>query len=93
MDENFKKLYETKPHPKPHRFGNFEKRCKIRCNVDICKYEWGITVKYQTFEDLPVIKIESFTVKNIDNDEQDFFRKWRDVNFAVKKFMPKEMCR
>ncbi|XP_066469374.1 antiviral innate immune response receptor RIG-I [Tiliqua scincoides] len=91
LGEEFRKRYRTEPHKKPTRYGNFEKRCKLYCSSPKCKHDWGITVKYSTFEDLPVIKIESFSVEDVATGKQFYFRKWRDINFALKEFDIEEM--
>ncbi|XP_062985266.1 antiviral innate immune response receptor RIG-I isoform X1 [Elgaria multicarinata webbii] len=91
VDEDFRQRYRTEPHKKPNRYGNFEKRCKVYCNAERCHHDWGITVKYKAFEDLPIIKIESFSVEDVATGEQFPFRKWKDVNFAVKEFDIEEM--
>lgn len=58
-----------------------------------CQHDWGITVKYKTFDNLPVIKVESFVVEDIATGDQSVFRKWVQVDFELKKFDVKEMPR
>ncbi|XP_063151061.1 antiviral innate immune response receptor RIG-I [Candoia aspera] len=89
LDEKFRTQYKTEPHKKAHHYGNFEKKCKIYCNK--CHYDWGITVKYKTFEEMPIIKIESFSVQDIVTNKQFHFRKWKDIDFAIKDFDIEEM--
>nr|XP_060618505.1 antiviral innate immune response receptor RIG-I [Anolis sagrei ordinatus] len=89
VDENFIRRYITEPHGKPSCYGNFQKRCKLYCEK--CHNDWGITVKYKAFDDLPIIKIESFSVENVSTGRQLYFRKWKLVNFAMKEFDIEEM--
>uniref|UniRef100_H9G577 RNA sensor RIG-I n=1 Tax=Anolis carolinensis TaxID=28377 RepID=H9G577_ANOCA len=89
IDENFIKRYITKPHEKPSCYGNFEKRCKLHCAK--CQHDWGITVKYKAFDDLPIIKIDSFSVEDVSTGRQHYFRKWKNANFAMKEFDIEEM--
>ncbi|KAG8130481.1 putative Retinoic acid inducible protein [Naja naja] len=84
LGEKFKTLYTTKPHKKARNYGNFEKKFKMYC-ID-CGHDWGIIVKYKTFEDMPIIKIESFSVQDVVSNTQNHFRKWKDVDFAMKDF-------
>ncbi|KAJ6669460.1 hypothetical protein lerEdw1_000008 [Lerista edwardsae] len=91
LGENFRKRYRTEPHPKPNSYGNFEKRCKVYCNDAKCQHDWGITVRYKAFEDLPIIKIESFSVEDVATGKQSYFRKWKNINFALKEFDIEEM--
>ncbi len=48
-------------------------------------------------QDLPLLKIESFVVQNCVTRRQQYFRKWRDVTFAIREFdmteITAEMCR
>ncbi|KAH0521657.1 putative ATP-dependent RNA helicase DDX58 [Microtus ochrogaster] len=60
----FKERFVSKPHPKPKIYDSFEKKAKIFCAIQKCCHDWGIHVKYKTFE-IPVIKIESFVVEDI----------------------------
>nr|XP_056704225.1 antiviral innate immune response receptor RIG-I [Euleptes europaea] len=91
IDENFRQRYITRPHEKRISYGNFEKRCKVYCSDEKCQHDWGITVKYMTLEDLPIIKVENFIVENVVSGQQIHFRKWKDVDFAMKAFAIKEM--
>nr|XP_028567752.1 probable ATP-dependent RNA helicase DDX58 [Podarcis muralis] len=91
IDKNFRNRYTTRPHSKPVHWGHFEKKSKIYCSDAKCQHDWGIAVKYKEFEDIPVIKIESFSVYDVVKGKQDYFRKWKDVNFALKEFDIKEM--
>ncbi|CAM2114646.1 unnamed protein product [Caretta caretta] len=87
----FKERFLTKPHKKPSCYDNFEKKCKMYCRDSKCQHDWGITVRYKTFDDLPVIKIESFVVKDVTTGKLSVFRKWRDVDFAMREFDINEM--
>lgn len=89
LGEHFRNRYVTRPHGKPIAYGNFEKKAKIYCQQ--CNHDWGIRVKYKELEDLPIVKIESFSVENVDTGRQMYFRKWRDVDFAMKDFDIEEM--
>uniref|UniRef100_A0A2D4NV97 RNA helicase n=1 Tax=Micrurus surinamensis TaxID=129470 RepID=A0A2D4NV97_MICSU len=84
LGEKFKIRYTTKPHKAPKDYGNFKKKSKMHCIS--CNHEWGIIVKYKIFEDMPLIKIESFSVQDVVSNEQFHFRKWKDIDFAVKDF-------
>uniref|UniRef100_A0A8D0KN31 RNA helicase n=1 Tax=Salvator merianae TaxID=96440 RepID=A0A8D0KN31_SALMN len=91
VDENFRERYVTEPHRKANRYGNFEKKCKMYCSAPKCRHDWGITVKYKAFEDMPIIKIESFSVEDVATGRQSCFRKWRDTKFQLKEFDIEEM--
>ncbi|KAH0628367.1 hypothetical protein JD844_009437, partial [Phrynosoma platyrhinos] len=91
LGERFTERYITKPHNKKTCYGGFEKKCKLYCNADKCHNDWGITVKYKAFDDLPIIKIESFSVEDVATGKQTYFRKWKDVNFAMRQFDIEEM--
>ncbi|XP_074850793.1 antiviral innate immune response receptor RIG-I isoform X2 [Carettochelys insculpta] len=91
IDAHFKERFLTKPHKKPSRYDHFEKKCKLYCRESKCQHDWGITVKYKEFNDLPVIKIESFVVNDITTGKLSVFRKWKDVDFAMKEFDISEM--
>ncbi|NXI65277.1 DDX58 helicase, partial [Anseranas semipalmata] len=77
LGEAFKERYITKPHKKPFRFDVFEKQSKMHCRNSNCQHDWGITVKYMTFDNLPVIKIKSFVVENVATGTQMDFQKWK----------------
>lgn len=89
LGENFKTRYITEPHKAAHSYGNFEKKAKMYCIN--CHHDWGIIVKYKTFDKIPVIKIESFSVQDVVSNKQLYFRKWKDVDFAMKDFDTEEM--
>ncbi|XP_019410824.1 PREDICTED: probable ATP-dependent RNA helicase DDX58 isoform X2 [Crocodylus porosus] len=91
IDKQFSNRFRTHPHSKKKRFGHFEKKCKMYCKVLSCQHDWGITVRYKTFDNLPVIKVESFVVEDIATGEQSVFRKWVHVDFELKKFDVEEM--
>ncbi|XP_042638224.1 antiviral innate immune response receptor RIG-I [Orycteropus afer afer] len=88
----FKECFVSKPHPKPKTFENFEKRAKIFCARENCNYDWGIHVKYRTFE-IPVIKIESFVVEDIATGNQTLYAKWKDFHFKRVTFDAAEMSK
>uniref|UniRef100_A0A1W7RE07 RNA helicase n=1 Tax=Agkistrodon contortrix contortrix TaxID=8713 RepID=A0A1W7RE07_AGKCO len=84
LGEKFKTRYITAPHKNARDYGNFEKKFKMYCTS--CHHDWGIVVKYKTFDNMPIIKIQSFSVQDVVSNEQIYFRKWKDVDFAMKDF-------
>ncbi|NXS21227.1 DDX58 helicase, partial [Mystacornis crossleyi] len=76
LGDAFKERYITKPHRKPVQFDGFEKKSKMYCRNTGCQHDWGITVKYKTFDNLPVIKIKSFVLENTETGTQMDFQKW-----------------
>ncbi|KAM8941351.1 antiviral innate immune response receptor RIG-I [Lycaon pictus] len=85
VGDAFTKCFVSKLHPKPKSFGHFEKRAKIFCARRNCGHDWGIHVKYKTFE-IPVIKIESFVVEDIATGAQKLYAKWKDFPFEKIPF-------
>ncbi|XP_073907726.1 antiviral innate immune response receptor RIG-I isoform X3 [Castor canadensis] len=85
----FKERFVSKPHPKPKKFGGFEKKAKILCARHNCGHDWGIHVKYKTLE-IPVIKIESFVVEDIATGDQTRYSKWKDFHFEWIQFAATE---
>ncbi|NWW18836.1 DDX58 helicase, partial [Falcunculus frontatus] len=77
LGDAFKERYITKPHRKPFQFDGFEKKSKMHCRNADCQHDWGITVKYKTFDDLPVIKIKSFVLEDVETGTLMDFQKWR----------------
>ncbi|NWR55661.1 DDX58 helicase, partial [Bucorvus abyssinicus] len=77
VEDAFKERYITKPHHKPVQFDCFEKKSKMHCRNADCQHDWGIIVKYKTFDNLPVIKIKSFVVENVETGTQMDFQKWK----------------
>ncbi|XP_071072908.1 antiviral innate immune response receptor RIG-I isoform X2 [Dasypus novemcinctus] len=75
----FKECFVRVPHPKPKQCGSFEKREKIFCARQNCRHDWGICVRYKTF-DIPVIKIHSFVVEDIATGVQMAYDKWKDFH-------------
>ncbi|NP_001157171.1 antiviral innate immune response receptor RIG-I [Salmo salar] len=73
----------TEPHPKPKGFMGLVKTKKLFCH---CGLDWGIVASYLSIQNLPVLKIESFVVKNCVTEQQRYYRKWRDVTFSMKTF-------
>ncbi|NWX28509.1 DDX58 helicase, partial [Notiomystis cincta] len=76
LGDAFKERYITKPHKKPCQFDGFEKKSKMHCQNIECQHDWGITVKYKTFDNLPVIKIKSFVLEDVETGTQMDFQKW-----------------
>ncbi|XP_035418859.2 antiviral innate immune response receptor RIG-I isoform X2 [Cygnus atratus] len=91
LGEAFKERYITKPHKKPMQFDGFEKKSKMHCRNNNCQHDWGITVKYLTFDNLPVIKIKSFVVQSAATGTQMDFQKWKSINSSLKNFDVEEM--
>ncbi|NWH85360.1 DDX58 helicase, partial [Aegithalos caudatus] len=77
LGDAFKERYITKPHRKPVQFDGLEKNSKMHCRNTNCQHDWGITVKYKTFDNLPVIKIKSFVLENVETGTQMDFQKWK----------------
>ncbi|NWW77150.1 DDX58 helicase, partial [Climacteris rufus] len=77
LGDAFKERYITKPHRQPVQFDGFEKKSKMHCRDTNCQHDWGITVKYKTFDNLPVIKIKSFVLEDIETGTQMDFQKWK----------------
>ncbi|NP_001372838.1 antiviral innate immune response receptor RIG-I isoform 3 [Homo sapiens] len=92
LGDAFKECFVSRPHPKPKQFSSFEKRAKIFCARQNCSHDWGIHVKYKTFE-IPVIKIESFVVEDIATGVQTLYSKWKDFHFEKIPFDPAEMSK
>nr|BAC33670.1 unnamed protein product [Mus musculus] len=90
LGDAFKERFVCKPHPKPKIYDNFEKKAKIFCAKQNCSHDWGIFVRYKTFE-IPVIKIESFVVEDIVSGVQNRHSKWKDFHFERIQFDPAEM--
>ncbi|XP_077201385.1 antiviral innate immune response receptor RIG-I isoform X2 [Paroedura picta] len=91
IDTDFRQRYIKRPHERAKCYGNFEKRCKLFCGNEKCQHDWGITARYMNLDDLPIIKVESFIVEDVLTGEQRPFRKWKDVDFAIKAFAIEEM--
>uniref|UniRef100_A0A8B9BUJ4 RNA helicase n=1 Tax=Anser brachyrhynchus TaxID=132585 RepID=A0A8B9BUJ4_9AVES len=91
LGEAFKERYITKPHKKPMQFDGFEKKSKMHCRNNNCQHDWGITVKYLTFDNLPVIKIKSFVVQSAATGTQMDFQRWKSINSSLKNFDVEEM--
>ncbi|TRY64497.1 hypothetical protein DNTS_009409 [Danionella cerebrum] len=72
------------PHKKPISFCGFVKKEKLLCGD--CKLDWGIVVSYLNIPELPLLKIESFVVQHCITKKQDYFRKWKEVTFAIREF-------
>ncbi|XP_065131729.1 antiviral innate immune response receptor RIG-I [Paramisgurnus dabryanus] len=74
----------TAPHKRPKTFCGLTKKEKMLCAE--CKFDWGIIASYLNIQDLPVLKIESFVLKDCETQKQLYFRKWRDVTFTIREF-------
>lgn len=92
VGDAFKECFVTKAHPRPKSVGIFEKKAKVFCARQNCSHDWGIQVRYKTFE-IPIIKIESFVVEDIATGEQRLYAKWRDFHFEKLPFDPAEMSK
>ncbi|XP_063278838.1 antiviral innate immune response receptor RIG-I isoform X1 [Prinia subflava] len=86
LGDAFKERYLTKPHRKPVQFDGFVKKSKMHCRNTECQHDWGIIVKYKTFDNLPVIKIKSFVLENVETGTQMEFQKWKSINLSLKNF-------
>ncbi|KAM9642110.1 antiviral innate immune response receptor RIG-I [Trichechus inunguis] len=92
VGDAFRECFVSKPHPKPKSYGSFEKRAKIYCARQDCSHDWGIYVKYKTFE-IPVIKIESFVVEDVATGTQTLYARWKDFHFEKIPFDAAEMAK
>ncbi|XP_067886728.1 probable ATP-dependent RNA helicase DDX58 isoform X2 [Heterodontus francisci] len=90
IDNSFKERYSTQPHKKPKKYGSFQKNEKLYCKD--CGHDWGITATYRVFTDLPIIKIESFVLKNVKTSILTQVNKWKDTPFSIKLFDGAELC-
>ncbi|XP_078385468.1 antiviral innate immune response receptor RIG-I isoform X3 [Cetorhinus maximus] len=90
IGDSFKALYSTRPHKKPKNFGSFQKKQKLYCKD--CGHDWGITANYKVFNDLPVIKIESFILKNISTSDLIPGSKWKNTPFLMQLFDGAELA-
>ncbi|KAK9954750.1 hypothetical protein ABG768_016796 [Culter alburnus] len=84
LDRSMFERCVTVPHKNPKTFQGFSKKEKMLCAE--CKRDWGLIASYLTIQDLPLLKIESFVVQNCDTRQQFYFRRWRDVTFAIREF-------
>ncbi|XP_047662804.1 probable ATP-dependent RNA helicase DDX58 isoform X1 [Tachysurus fulvidraco] len=84
LDKSIFQRCSTKPHRKIATFDNITKKEKMFCSE--CQQDWGIIASYMNIQDLPVLKIESFIIKDLATNEQQYFRKWRDVTFRMRAF-------
>uniref|UniRef100_A0A9J8B4C1 RNA helicase n=1 Tax=Cyprinus carpio carpio TaxID=630221 RepID=A0A9J8B4C1_CYPCA len=95
LDRSMFKRCTTAPHKNPRAFSGFCKKEKMLCAE--CKHDWGLIASYLTIQDLALLKIESYVVQNCVTRRQDYFRKWRDVPFAMREFdmteITPETCR
>lgn len=95
LDRSMFKRCTTAPHKNPRAFSGFCKKEKMLCAE--CKHDWGLIASYLTIQDLPLLKIESYVVQNCVTRRQDYFRRWRDVPFAMREFdmteITPETCR
>ncbi|XP_053321856.1 antiviral innate immune response receptor RIG-I [Spea bombifrons] len=90
IDNKFKDRYTTQPHPKPRGFSGYTKKFKIFCRNKECKEDWGVSGTYQSFQNIPLIKIEKFVVES-ENGNQEYFSKWVKVDFKMKQFRIEEI--
>ncbi|XP_039589083.1 antiviral innate immune response receptor RIG-I isoform X3 [Passer montanus] len=91
LGDAFKERYTTKPHKKLIQFDGFEKKSKMHCRNTECQHDWGIIVKYKIFDNLPVIKIRSFVLEDVETGMQMDFPKWKSINLSLKNF-DEETC-
>lgn len=43
-------------------------------------------MKYKIFDNLPVIKIRSFVLEDVETGTQMDFQKWKSINLSLKEF-------
>ncbi|XP_053824913.1 antiviral innate immune response receptor RIG-I isoform X3 [Vidua chalybeata] len=86
LGDVFQERYTTKPHRKPVQFDDFVKKSKMHCRNTECLHDWGIIVKYKIFDKLPVIKIRSFVLEDVETGTQMDFQKWKSINLSLKDF-------
>ncbi|XP_059397279.1 probable ATP-dependent RNA helicase DDX58 [Carassius carassius] len=95
LDRSMFKRCTTAPHKNPRSFSGFCKKEKMLCAE--CKHDWGLIASYLTIQDLPLVKIESYVVQDCVTGRQQYFRKWREVPFAMREFdmteITPETCR
>ncbi|XP_052396462.1 antiviral innate immune response receptor RIG-I-like [Carassius gibelio] len=84
LDRSMFERCTTAPHKNPRSFSGFCKKEKMLCAE--CKQDWGLIASYLTIQDLPLVKIESYVVQDCVTGRQQYFRKWRDVTFAMREF-------
>ncbi|XP_022517872.2 probable ATP-dependent RNA helicase DDX58 [Astyanax mexicanus] len=84
LDHTVFKRCVTNPHLNPRSFDGITKTQKMLCAE--CKLDWGIIASYLNIKDLPIVKIESFVVQDVATQRKHYFRKWRDVTFAMREF-------
>nr|XP_031532455.1 probable ATP-dependent RNA helicase DDX58 [Vicugna pacos] len=92
IGDAFRERFVSKLHPRPKNYGSFEKKAKIFCARPNCSHDWGIHVRYRAFE-IPVIKIESFVVEDVETGVQTLYARWRDFHFEKIPFDAAEMSR
>lgn len=90
VGDAFRERFVSKLHPKPENVGIFEKKEKILCAKQNCRHDWGILVRYKTFE-IPVIKIGSFVVEDVATGNQSLYAKWKEFHFEKLPFDAAEM--
>uniref|UniRef100_A0A673GRJ2 RNA helicase n=1 Tax=Sinocyclocheilus rhinocerous TaxID=307959 RepID=A0A673GRJ2_9TELE len=94
---------------KPKTQGSYELLCskckRFACMSDDIRVVLLFTILKKTqqylktfkLQDLPLLKIESFVVQDCVTRRQHYFRKWRDVTFAMREFdmteITAEACR
>lgn len=76
----------VKPHQKPKVFDRVIFNKKLYCGHDQCGHDWGVLVTYNNIPDLPVIKVDSFVLKNCVTGQQRYYRKWKEVPFSMATF-------
>uniref|UniRef100_A0A3B4C3T9 RNA helicase n=1 Tax=Pygocentrus nattereri TaxID=42514 RepID=A0A3B4C3T9_PYGNA len=84
LDRSVFQRCATEPHHNPKSFGGITKTQKMYCKE--CKHDWGIIASYLSIRDLPIVKIDSFVIQNVETLQKQWYRKWRDVTFAMQEF-------
>ncbi|XP_040819748.1 antiviral innate immune response receptor RIG-I isoform X2 [Ochotona curzoniae] len=90
IGNSFQKSFVIKPHPKPKRCGDFDKTGKIFCARPDCSHDWGIRAKVNALE-IPLIKIQSFVVEDVETGKQTNPSKWKEFNFEKIPFEATQM--
>ncbi|XP_046873471.1 probable ATP-dependent RNA helicase DDX58 isoform X2 [Hypomesus transpacificus] len=81
----------VQPHPKPKTYDGVNMNKKLFCGAQGCRHDWGVLATCFNIQNLPVIKVDSFVVKNCVTGQQHYYRKWKDVPVAMAPFEVTEM--
>ncbi|XP_067117664.1 probable ATP-dependent RNA helicase DDX58 isoform X1 [Osmerus mordax] len=81
----------VEPHPKPKTYDGVNMNKKLFCGAQGCRHDWGVLATCFNIQNLPVIKVDSFVVKDCVTGQQHYYRKWKDVPVAMATFDVTEM--